>query len=119
MTLTPAQLDTLRHMLGINTPDDRLPKPYRDYFCANPSDARLLELERIGAVECYSTRDNYRWYQCTDAGRAAAMASHKTIRRNKASRVYSRFLDVRDAYADLTFKDFITDPQYTATRREA
>src|SRR5688572_23336647 len=33
--LTSEQLDTLRHMLGINTPHDRQPKPYRDYYCAN------------------------------------------------------------------------------------
>ena len=35
MKLTDDQLDTLRHMLGINTPNDRIPRPYRNYYCAD------------------------------------------------------------------------------------
>lgn len=106
-------------MLGINTPDDRTPKPYRDYYCANPGNPKLHALAALGAVELYSTRGRYEWWRCTDAGRAAAMASHKTIRHTKASRVYSKFLDCRDCFADLTFKQFLTDEQFRETRREA
>lgn len=120
MTLTPAQLNTLRHMLGVNTPSDRVPKPYRDYYCACAGDPEMAELAAAGAVELLP---NPHWsgdyYVCTPAGRAAAMASHRTIRRSKGSRVYCRFLSVRDCFADLTFHDFLTDPQFAETRANA
>lgn len=125
MNLTPDQLDTLRHMLGIDTPDDRVPNPYRDYYCAAAGDVKLAELERMGAVKCtrraglpgvFSEYDNY---VTTPAGRAAAIASHRTIRRTKAQRVYSKFLDVSDCFADLTFREFLTGPEFAQTRREA
>jgi hypothetical protein len=118
--LTPDQLHTLRHMLGINTPDDRLPKPYRDYYCAAAGDQKMVELARLGAVE---KLPNALWsgdyYVTTPAGRAAAMASHRTIRRTKAKRVYGKFLDVKDCFADLTFKEFLTHPDFAETRRNA
>lgn len=119
MNLSPKQLDTLRHMLGINDPYARRPMPYRDYYCANPGDAKLIELERLGAVEKYSERGRYHWYCCTPAGRAAAIASHKDIRVTKSKRVYSKFLEVRDAFNELTFRDFLTHPDFRDARREA
>lgn len=119
MNLTDKQLDILRHMLGINTPWDAQPKPSRDYFCANPGDAMLAELDRLGMVTKYSERAPYHWYRCTDAGRAIAMRSHRSIRYTKAKRRYGRFLDIRDAYCDLTFHEFLTEPEYEQARREA
>lgn len=119
MKLTADQLDTLRHMLGINDPYARLPAPSRDYFCANPDDIELIELASIGAVEKYSERDSYWWYRCTPEGRAAAMRSHQDIRVSKSKRVYVRFLEISDAYCDLTFKEFITSPEYAESRRNA
>jgi hypothetical protein len=119
MNLTPDQLDTLRHMLGINTPNAPKPEPFRDYYCANPGDEKLAQIEALGAVECYSKHGGYWWYRCTDAGRAAAMASHKTIRKSKSSRVYSKYLDVSDVFPGLTFRRFITDPEFAQTRRSA
>lgn len=113
------QGEILRHMLGIDKPDERHPKPYRNYYCANVGDVELHALAAKGLVECYSTHGGYEWFRTTDAGRAAAFASHKTILRPKASRVYSRFLDVKDALADLTFKQFLTDPQFADLRRAA
>ena len=41
MNLTDEQLQTLRHMLGIDKPDEREPEPYRDYYCASRGDANL------------------------------------------------------------------------------
>lgn len=119
LALTACQLDTLRHMLGINTPDDREPKPYRDYYCANRDDPKLKALAELGAVRLYSQRDSYDWYCCTPAGRAAAIRSHRTIRRTKAQRLYSKFLDVKDCCPDLTFKQFLTEPDFADTRRRA
>lgn len=119
MKLDAGQLETLRHMLGINTPDDRVPQPYRDYYCANPGDAELLALEAAGAVERYSMHGGYHWYRCTPAGRAAAMASHREIRSKRSRRVYSKWLDVQEALPDVTFHEFLTNPVFADTRRNA
>ena len=119
LTLTDEQLYTLRHMLGINTPDEAKPEPYRDYYCAYPGDPKLTQLAEIGAVRLYSTRGRYDWYCCTDAGREAAIRSHRTIRNTKSQRVYSSFLSARDVYPDLTFKAFLTDEYFRDARRNA
>jgi hypothetical protein len=105
--LNPAQLQTLRHMLGIDDPSLDRPVPYRDYYCANPDDPALHELMRLGAVRMYDTRGGYEWFTCTDAGRAAAIASHKTIQYSKATRRYMRWLDISDVRPDITFGDFL------------
>jgi hypothetical protein len=122
---TDAQLHTLRHMLGINTPHDREPNPHRDYAAVNPGDREFAELERIGAVRCYRRAgaggygDRYDWFCCTPEGKAAAMASHKRIRYSKAARRYIKFLDVRDCWPGLTFRQFLTLPELADARRDA
>jgi len=115
--LAPSQLQTLRHMLGIDRPELDKPEPYRNYFCATPGDPEMRELARLGAVELYSEQGGYEWYRCTDAGRAAAMASHKDIRYSPSKRNYLRFLDLRDCCPDLTFREFLTDPVFRASQR--
>lgn len=109
-------------MLGINTPDDRLPRPHRDYAAVDPGDPDFAALAALGAVERYRTAgagSPYDYFRCTDVGRTKAMASHKAIRRSKSQRMYSKFLDIKDALGDLTFRDFLTDPQLAQTRRNA
>lgn len=118
MNLTPTQLQTLRHMLGIDTPETREPLPTRDYYCANPGDPELLELQRLGAVHRYGVRDGYEWFTTTAAGRAAAMASHRTIRLSRPKRLYRRWLHVSDAVG-CTFGQYLTEPEYAASRRLA
>ena len=121
MNLTKNQLHTLRHMLGINTPNDRQPKPYRNYAAVPPGDKEFAELENLGAVSCYrragSLGSRYDFFQCTDAGRAAAMKSHRTIRKSRPKRMYAKFLDISDCCADLTFREFLTSPEFAETRR--
>jgi hypothetical protein len=118
--LTKDQLHTLRHMLGINTPDDRIPKPYRNYAAVNPGDPDFLELEKLGVIKkCASAKPGvteYDYYRCTDEGRLAAMRSHRDIRKPKSSRRYSMYLDISDLYPDLTFKEFLTDPYFKDLR---
>jgi hypothetical protein len=99
-------------MLGIDKPKADKPEPYRNYYCANPGEREMLELARLGAVEQYAAQGGYEWFQCTEAGRTAAIASHRTIRYSAARRRYMRFLDVRECWPDLTFRQFITDPQF-------
>ena len=120
MKLTNNQLHTLRHMLGINTPNDRVPKPYRDYAAVSPGDAEFLELERLGAVERYTVSlGEYTYFRCTEAGKLAAMRSHRAIRKGKPQRRYSVYLDICDSYQDLTFKDFLTNPKFKEARDNA
>lgn len=115
MNLSKEQLRTLRHMLGIDDHCTDRPEPYRDYYCANPRDSELAELARIGAVRLYDTRGGYEWYTTTADGRAAAMASHKTIRYSAAKRRYTRFLDIRESWPDLTFRQFLTERRFHPT----
>lgn len=121
MNLTKAQLHTLRHMLGINTPNDRVPRPYRNHAAVPPGDPEYIELERLGAVERYTCRGSaeYHWYQCTEAGKLAAMRSHRAIRRTKPQRRYVKYLDMSDCYQDLTFKEFLTHPYFKEARESA
>ena len=122
MNLTEKQLDILRHMLGINTPNDRIPKPYRNYACVNPGDSEFVELEKLGAIERYETWDKdtqYYWYKCTVAGRLAAMRSHRKIRKSKPKRRYSAYLNMIDCCPDLTFKEFLTHPHFKDVRNNA
>jgi hypothetical protein len=121
VTATPEQLRILRHMLGINTPERAEPKPYRNHYAANPGDAELAELERLGMVVRFEPRipAEYDFFQCTAAGREAALRSFKSIRLPKKRRVYLKFLDVSDCHPDLTFREFLTSPDYDECRRSA
>jgi hypothetical protein len=120
MKLTKDQLHTLRHMLGINTPYDRIPKPNRNYAAVNPGDPEFLELERLGMVKKNASAKpgitEYDYYRCTDNGRFEAMRSHRDIRKSKSKRRYSIFLDISESYPDMTFKDFLTDPYFKDAR---
>ncbi|MDO5674812.1 MAG: hypothetical protein Q4G66_07855 [bacterium] len=119
MKLSNKQLQTLRHMLGIDRPNESAPKPYRDYYCANRGDAELIELAKIGAVILYRQSDQYDWYRTSRAGRVAAIASHREIRRPKAKRLYHQFLLIKDVDGGLTFRDFLTSPVYADVRKRA
>jgi hypothetical protein len=120
--LTAKQLDMLRHMLGINDRSKKHPKPYRNYAAVEPGDALLVELERLGMVRRYheaaSPVTPYDWYECTETGIEAARASFYRRRYSKAKRMYSLYLDLSDG-CDLQFRDFLTDPEFAAIRRDA
>ncbi|MBP1153119.1 MULTISPECIES: hypothetical protein [unclassified Methylocaldum] len=116
--LTEDQLQTLRHMLGIDDPSLRDPKPYRDYYCANRRDQHLQKMAQIGVVRLYSQQGGYDWYCTTEKGRAAAIESHRRIRYPRRKRVYLKYLDIRDI-TGCTFKQFLTEPEYAECRRTA
>lgn len=116
--LTSEELRILRHMLGIDKPHVRHPKPYRNYYCANPGDPELHALMAAGAVRLYSQSGGYESFTCTEAGRIAAVESQRTIRLGKPKRLYRAFLDVSDSWPDLTFKQFLTDPSLRRLRSE-
>jgi hypothetical protein len=116
LSLSPDQLHTLRHMLGITDPSLAVPKPYRNYYAANPGDEHMAELERLGAVKMTGTRWDLIYYECTEAGTAAAIASFKTIQLSKGKRVYRAFLNASDVAPDLTFREFLTNPAFKGSR---
>lgn len=116
---TNGQLETLRHMLGMTDFSRREPSEYRDYYCANKGDEHLMTLEAEGLVRCYRRDDAYHWYTTTDAGKDAARASFRQLRYRKSRRVYLRYLSVNDAVPDLTFREFLTDPEFADIRRDA
>lgn len=119
--VSPEHAEILRHMLGIKDKFDEVnPKPYRDYYCADPANPTLLAMERLGLVERYGARDTqYHWYRTTEAGRTAAFESHRAGLWPKSKRIYRRFLDVADVCPDLTFKEFLTHPRFAETRQSA
>jgi len=117
---TPDQLHTLRHMLGINDPSKRVPRPYRNYAAVNPGDPEFIEMARAGLVEIYRARGSgseYDYYRCTEMGRLAAMRSFRSIRYSAAKRRYIAYLNVSDAVPDLTFRQFLTHPDFAEARR--
>lgn len=117
--LTERQENHLRHMLGINTPQHRAPKPYRDYAAVVPGDPEWVELERLGMIQRYASRGSYDWYRTTADGRGAAIASHRRIRYSREKRRYLKFLDLSDCLPDLTFREFLTSPAFAAARCSA
>lgn len=119
MELTSEQQRILRHMLGIDKRDEQNPKEYRDYYCANPGDESLHELQRLGMVRMYASRDGYEWFQTTDAGKAEARESQRKNLLPKHKRIYAAFLDVRDCDPDLTFGEFLVHPRFAETRSAA
>jgi hypothetical protein len=115
---TEKLLSMLRHMLGINTPWHKDPRPHRNYAAATPGDEMFIEMERMGLVENTGRRWEYDCYICTDAGKEAAMQSYKNIRWSKAKRKYQAFLDLSDCL-DITFKEFLVNPEFAGIRRDA
>lgn len=120
-TVSAEHAATLRHMLGIDRPNERNPKPYRDYYCACPGDPEIEAMAALGLVERYEPRtpSEWHWYRTTHAGREAAFASHRATVYPKAKRVYLRYLSAADAYPGLTFREFLTHARFAEDRRSA
>ena len=120
MTPTLDQLHALRHMLGINTPADSRPRPYRNYAAVVSGDSRFVAMAADGLVELYRRATmgfDYDYYRCTSAGRAAAMRSHRDIRYSRGRRRYLVFLRIQESVPDITFKEFLTTPDFAEARR--
>jgi len=119
--MTDEQLHTLRHMLGINNPRMKHPIPCRNHAFVVPGDPKFLELEALGVIE----RDtalvyrNYHRYSCTDKGKRAALESYPQIRWSRSKRRYWKFRQVLEAVPDLTFREFLTSPEFSQSRRDA
>lgn len=75
------ELDTLRHMRGIND-RRKAPLPYRDYFAAEPDDPRMAALAAKGLVKGLGEMPlnaGMAYWRCTPVGRAAALSSAREL----------------------------------------
>lgn len=117
-----AWMRILLHTLGIDRYDTKDPNAYRDYFAADPSNERLKAMANAGLVRRYREPSEgmpYDLYETTELGKHEAFNYWYRHRKPKKARVYSRFLDCREANADLTFRDFLVEPEYADIRRQA
>ena len=117
MFLRDDQLRVLRHMLGVdNQRDKKDPVSYRNYYCTSPGNPLMNGLRHLGFVEMYRKDENYEWFTATETGIAAGMDSARQRRYSKARRRYLCYLHISDCYSNLTFKQFLTDPEFAETR---
>lgn len=111
-TITAAQLDLLRHTLGLNYKDE----PWRNHFMAGADHSAMADLsalESAGMMICrpapaFCAKDDL-IFHVTEHGRAYAMARRPPKpKRNR----YAEFLDVGDCYD--SFADFLgfVPPEY-------
>lgn len=108
-------------MLGINDRSKRSPVPYRNYAAVNDGDKHYAEMAAAGFVKKSgrTAGGEYQLYRTTEEGFRLAVESYKTIRLPKSKRMYLRFLSVADACPDISFKDFLTHPDFAQIRRDA
>jgi hypothetical protein len=122
ISATDEQLRVLRHMLGIDDPWLATPKPTRDYYAAPVGYPKLHAMAAAGLVTFVSgPRRGYPYdhFVTTPEGRAAAIASHKSIQMSRGARQYHKWLEIKDCRPDLTFHGFLTDPELADARRSA
>lgn len=101
---TAAQVEILQHSLGIDR-DTR--EPWRNYYCDQDGATALDALVALGLMFHGRTLNKeQRYYHVTEAGRAVAVAALPKPR-GRAERRYLRFLSARDAFTDLTFREFL------------
>lgn len=114
---TEAQLDILRHMLGINDLGGPV-TPWRNYYAAPEGDeaAELLELLAAGLVAFAGNRFGSAIYVATAEGERLAVESARARRPSRAKRRYLAWLEVTNICHDLTFRAFLTDPQWAEVR---
>lgn len=113
--LTPEQIHMLQHSLGISKPHD---KPYRNYYSVYSGSDGVQDLEilvqkgfMVNSGRSPVNSDMI-YYQVTDEGRKVAFAHLPKDTRTRAQKRYERFLDIKDVWSDLTFKEFLTDPYF-------
>jgi hypothetical protein len=119
MELSAKQLDTLRHMLGINDPWKSQPVSYRDYYCASPGDETMHELLRLGAVRIYSRCREYEWFETTAEGWDAALNSFTEFQKSIEERFYCAFLGACEVRPDLSIAEFKEEFMRNETHEQA
>jgi hypothetical protein len=117
--LTPKQIHILQHSLGISKPHD---KPYRNFYAVYSDSDGIRDLELL--VEkglminsgSSPVNSDMVYYQVSDAGRKVAFDQLPKDTRTRAQKRYEKYLDIRDVWSDLTFKEFLIDPYFKEAR---
>lgn len=110
----------LHHALGISDPmrPDRV--PYRNHFVVGPGHADMPSLERLEEAGLMVRKRHAllnggdRVFTVTEAGKALALQTRP--RALKAKIRYGRFLRIKEVLPDLTFREFLTTPQFANDR---
>ena len=113
-------LGILHHTLGVSNPNKPEDPPYRNHFVLGDghSDMTVLSVmvERgLMARRCSALPGGDWVFHATDDGVRLALQTRP--RASKRRQRYSRFLVYRDALPDLTFKEFLTSPDFAEARR--
>lgn len=118
--VTDSEARLLHHTLGVSDAYNPERAPYRNHFVAGPGHPDLKDLENLvamGHMVCYKhplTNGDELVFSATDTGKAVAIRTRPRAPKNKLR--YHRFLSLKDAIPDLTFKKFLTDPQFRRYR---
>lgn len=110
----------LWHMLGLEKPKRKNQEPncYRNYYCSNLNiEPALQQLLDDGYIYENNSQEaiesNYRWFYCTEEGKAAALKLWEDYKKNKMN----TFTEPRDGNTVETnnetrfFEDFYTKPE--------
>ena len=114
--LLDADLRLLHHTLGISDPYQPEREPYRNYFVASDGHSDMPGLNRLVAAGMMKSREHPLCgkgslvFYATDIGKAVAIKTRPKVSRNKLR--YRRFLSLSDCCPDLTFRQFLTDPEF-------
>jgi hypothetical protein len=114
--LNEAQMEALRHMLGLLGDSCCCRTVDRNHYAAEPSDPVMAELVALGLV--YEGRPivgGLRYFHASAKGQAVAMASLKPVSRSKSR--YTAFLNLKECFPALTFTEFLQDTRFAPYRR--
>ncbi|WP_018875257.1 hypothetical protein [Thioalkalivibrio sp. ALJ8] len=115
----PADLHLLHHALGISDPAYPDLEPYRNHFMAGPGHSDMPGLERL-EDEGLMVRSTHPlaggvWvFSATEEGRRIALETRPRLPKSKLR--YRRYLNVRDIDPDLTFREFLSNPEFAHCR---
>ncbi len=119
ITIRNADFAIMLHTLGLT--DIYREESYRNHFVAGKDHSDMPTLLRLCEVGMMREADPPRFLESgdrvfcvTDLGKAY-VAKHRE-RPSRAKKRYNSFLSLLDCCPDLTFKTFLTDPQYKLYR---
>lgn len=112
----------LAHALGIEYQQARRePNEYRNYYVSEPDDPEVAQLVEAGLI-ALASRPSWTGglvaFTVTDAGKEQARAFWKARQYPQKKRVYAAFLLVSDV-REVTFREFLTSPEYAKARENA
>lgn len=117
--ITPKQIDILQHSLGLSKRHD---KPYRNYYAVYADSDAIEDLDALVKAGLMAkggkspVNSDMVYYYVTDEGRKVAFEHLPKDTRTRGQKRYERFQNAKDAFPDLTFKQFLTDPYFKEAR---